>query len=156
MQGVLMRQGSLGIAASLVSMILVLSLQSCSSFFDNDEFEMSATNEADFSWQYDSNSPEGQGYRFIQKQNPRNYTVQLALDKNADLVDQKLNGSHINCNPIHYYFKQGKDVHKGAACGSFGTLAEANHFRSQLPENLNSDVVGIYQWRILQKRSVPY
>jgi len=62
----------------------------------------------------------------------------------------------VNCNVIHYYFKQGKDVHHGAACGSFASLAEANNFRSNLPSELKSDAVGIYQWRILQKRSVPY
>lgn len=150
-----MRHGLSAVAASIISVIFAFSLQSCTAF-DNDEFEMSASNEADFSWHYDSNSPEGQGYRYMSRQNPSSYTVQLALDKNAEKVDQKLNGAHVNCSPIHYYFKQGKDVHKGVACGSFSTLAEANAFRSQLPPQLNSDALGIYQWRTLQKRSVPY
>lgn len=148
--------GSLRIAASLMTTMFLLTLQSCSSFSDNDEFAMSDTDDTNFSWQYDSNSAEGHGYRYIKGQNPRNYTVQLAVGQNADVVDAKIMSSNIQCQPVHYYFKQGKDVQKGVTCGSFSSLAEANNFRSQLPSDLKTDVVAIYQWRTLQKRAVPY
>ena len=150
-----MRFRSLGIAVLFVS---ALSLQSCSSFMNDDEFEMpaSSSNEGDVTWEYEANSVEGKGYQFVKRQNPQDYTVQLAVGKKADLVAQKLIDANINCNPVHYYMKQGKDVVKGVSCGSFRSLAEAHNFRAQLPDDINSDLVGVYQWRVIQKRVVPY
>lgn len=144
------------IAALLVFMPVMLLLQSCSSFMDNDEFEMTSSNDSDFYWTYDSNLSQGAGYRFVKQQNPKNYTVQVAIGKQASQVDQKLAAANVGCNPIHYYVKQGKDVQEGVACGTFSTLAEAHAFRLQLPSGLNTDVAGVYQWRTIQKRAVPY